>query len=166
VRVNFVVTPSKSLAAIFSAVLLAIVSLPASAEDSTQWRTVLSSQDNKDTPVYYIEDALDGADYKATLYGRDFVGVPDWNEGKELPIPIEKIRDLALSAFTKEYPQFAKFKLVSINLMRLSIFDKWIVQVDFDGTDYSGEKAILHRKAMRVLILLNGRVIVPSKTVK
>jgi len=54
---------------------------------------------------------------------------------------------------------------MSINLLHLTIVDDWIVNVEFNGTDFdAASPGSIVDKKINILVLLNGRVITPATT--
>jgi len=117
--------------------------------------------------VYQAQSNFGGKHYESLIYGHDLEGVPKWKVGKELPTSISDIIANAQNAFHKQFPQFSQFKIISINLVHLPAVDDWIVDVEFNGTDFATVNAgSFEDKKINVLVLLNGRVITPTEAAK
>jgi len=131
--------------------------------ETTNWQTVTSESDVADTPVYTAKSDFGGRHYEATIYGRNLEGIRKWEEGKEPPLSVLNARTIAQNAFQKQFPQFSKFKEASINFIHLSLVDDWIIEVEFNGTDWAAAMpGAFEDRKIDVLILLDGRVITPK----
>ena len=148
-------------------VLMVLVGVKAQTNDAQKWYTTGPESDFKDSMVYQAQSDFGGKHYSSTIYGRDLEDVAKWKEGKDLPISISKIRVNAQNAFRKQFPQFSQFKIMSINLVHLTLVDDWVVDVEFNGTDFAAvSPGSFEDKKINVLVLLNGRVIPPTETAK
>jgi hypothetical protein len=137
------------------------------AEDAQIWHTKIPLSDAIDSVIYQTLSNLEGKHYETTLYGRDLTGVAKWEPGKELPVSMSSITANAHDAFCKNFPQFSRFKITSINLIHLGIVDAWIFDVEFNGTDYAAANAAsIKENKLNILVLLNGRVIMPIEAAK
>jgi hypothetical protein len=134
--------------------------------NSPQWYTAPPG-DFRNTSVYQTQSDFFGKHYEASIYGRDLDGVPKWKVGKELPIGLVTLTVNAESAFKKTFPEFNKFKIVSINLVHLPAVDDWVFNMEFNGTDFAQlGNGSFEDKKINVLVLLNGHVFMPTETAK
>jgi len=124
--------------------------------------TVTSERNVEDTVVYQALSDFGGKHYETAVYGRDLESVVKWEDGKELPISISSVKSTAQKAFQKEFPQFSKFKITSINLIHTTLIEDWIIQVEFTDTDAD----VSEDKRIEILVLLNGHAITPTETPK
>jgi hypothetical protein len=143
--------------------LLVFMAKNAGADDSPHWITISSLDDVKDSSVYKAISDFDGKHYETTIYGRDLMGgIGKWDEGKELTFSMAQIRVVARDSLVKSYPQYSKFKLASLNLVHLNFVDCWVFDVAFDGADYTASPSAFHERTFHLVVLLNGRVVLPK----
>jgi hypothetical protein len=153
--------------ALIASVLMMFVELRAQTNDAPKWITLTSESDSKDSILYQAESDFGGKHYESLIYGRDLEKVEKWKVGKELPISMSNIVANAQNAFHKQYPQFSQFKLMSVNLMHLTLVDDWFFNVEFNGIDLTaGASGSYEDKKINILVLLSGRVIAPTVTAK
>ena len=151
---------------LIASVLIAVIGIRAQANNAPQWYKG-SVSDFRDTVVYQALSDFGGKHYEASVYGRDLDGVAKWKPGEELPMSMLNIIANAQSAFRKQFPQFSRFKIISVNLVHLPAVDDWVFDVEFNGTDFAtlGEGAFEDKK-INILVILNGRVFTPTETAK
>ncbi len=146
-----------------SLISMAAFEMQGQTVDTEKWNVVGPASEVRNTMIYEAKSDFGGSHYESAVYGHDLDDVVKWKEGEEMPISILKIKSVAQSAFRKQFSQFSQFKVTSINLTHLTIVDDWIVQVEFDGTDWAATKPDSSKK-IDVLVLLNGHVITPTVT--
>jgi hypothetical protein len=123
----------------------------------------ISDSEIQDSDVYSAKYNFNGQTYELNVLGRDLNGSKKWKTGDEFPINIGKIRVEAEAEFRKTFPQIHQFKIMSINLIHLTIVDDWIISVDFNTTDFSNATpGPVSSNSIDILVLLNGRIIVPK----
>jgi hypothetical protein len=143
-----------------------LIAIRAQTNKEPQWYKG-SVSDFRDTFVYQTQSDFGGKHYEALIYGHDLDGVPKWKVGKELPTSMSNIRANAQNAFRKQFLQFSRFKIISVNLVHLPAVDDWVFDVEFNGTDFATvNEGSFEDKKINVLVLLNGRVFTPTETAK
>ena len=127
------------------------------------WHTESSETDEANSMLYKSQSSFGGKHYESLIYGRDLVGVAKWKKEDNCPISVLDARLSAQKAFEKQFPQFSQFKVISVNFIYLTLVNDWIVNVEFNGTDFSATAASsIEEKKINLLVLLNGRVISPT----
>lgn len=143
-------------------VLTASLALQIERANAQNWISKVPLKEEDNSAIYQALSDFGGNQYTATVYGRDLEGVRKWKDGTEFPIGIGSVRSTAQKAFQQAYPQFSQFELESINILHLTLVDDWIIQVEFNDPKASPSDD----KTINLLVLLNGRVILPAESAK
>lgn len=136
--------------------------LGAESQVPQNWKVQIPENEPGDetSVIYRIQSDLGGKHYQVSIYGHDLESVVKWKDRENFPIGISDIKTKAQNAFNQQFPQFAQFKMTSINLVHLTIVDDWIVVVEFKDLDPESESREI--KKLNLVVLLDGRVIIPT----
>lgn len=128
--------------------------------DGRQWLTHTSEKDLETTVIYKVQADFDGKHFESIIYGRDLQGVEKWKEGTELPLALTSIRAKAKAAFISKFGASTSVNIRSITLEHLILVDDWIINIEFDSTDWAKSYSS-ENNTINMLILLNGRIMPP-----
>jgi hypothetical protein len=142
--------------------LMASLGLQIQRADAQNWISKVPLKEEDNSVLYQALSDFGGNQYTTTIYGRDLEGVRKWKEGAELPIGMGSVRSTAQKAFKQAYPQFSQFELESINILHLALVDDWVIQVEFNDPKAPSSED----KTINLLVLLDGRVILPAESAK
>jgi hypothetical protein len=152
-----------ALIAAVGSILITLVATNLVPSGSPKWYSEAPASEVADSPIYKVKNIFAGSRYETILYGRDLEGVMKWKDGQELPSGTNSAKLAAEGAFRKQFPEFGQFKIVSMNLVHLTIVDDWIFDVKFNIADFAKIKAGPNEgNEIDIFVLLNGHVISPT----